>query len=480
MSVRVGAPIETALGRRDFLFGAGALAFIAAGAIKLRPAFASEGASEDVHAVTAAYNACGHELVGALAGADGNIVLSPYSIGAAMAMVLAGARGATEAELVKTLRHSLSVDRIPAASGTAMATLLGYDSSHDPKLCPQGMNWNGQNCEAPAVNGACRHGMLQERLLQSKCTIGPIIPFVRLSIANALMLDKDLGALISTDYRNLVKDRFAAEVFPGASLAEVNDWVRQRTDGKIDKILDNLSDLSVAVLLNAIYLRVAWAYPFYDSGTAKKDFNLSAKQRVQASMMSRGSSDPVVRGSGFRAIRLALAAPQLSMIIVLPNDIEGLAEVSRGLDARAQADLLKALDRKEGASSGLQLEAKGGAELALPKFKVAFGADLVPPFQKLGLSSALSNQADFSGMTTGSAKIKIGQIRHRTVFEIAEDGVEAAAATAVEMVETSARAEQIPPREPFIVDRPFLFFLADHTTGAVLFEGRIVDPTKTA
>jgi serpin B len=92
----------------------------------------------------------------------------------------------------------------------------------------------------------------------------------------------------------------------------------------------------------------------------------------------------------------------------------------------------------------------------------------------------LSNQADFSGMTAGSAKIKIGQIRHRTVFEIAEDGVEAAAATAVEMVETSARAEQIPPRKPFIVDRPFLFFIADHTTGAVLFEGRIVDPTKTA
>jgi len=465
----------SATNRRVFLLGASALTCLATAGGRAHATPAVSGA-DDVRALTAAYNASGHRLVGALAESSGNIVLSPYSIGAAMAMALAGARGATEAELARALAFALSQAQLEAASGAAMARLLGYDSSHDPRLCPEGMTWTGDNCQGRPDKDGCPRGVLHD----GKCAIGPIVPFVRLSVANALMLGKEFGDFVSDDYRTLVRDRFAAEIFTGASLADVNDWVRQKTDGKIDRILDKLDKLSVAVLLNAIYLRAAWAAPFKKSETADRDFNLSSKDRIKAPTMTRGSAEPIVRGPGFRAIRLPLAAPQLGLIIVLPNDIDGLVQVSRSFDSAMQADLFRAFDGKEPSSGALSLEAKGVSPLALPKFKAALAADLAPPFQKLGLTLALSNDADFSGMTGGRKKVKIDQIRHRAIFEAAEDGIEAAAATAVEIGVAGAAAHAPPPREPFIVDRPFMFFLADQATGAVLFEGMIVDPTKSA
>ena len=88
------------------------------------------------------------------------------------------------------------------------------------------------------------------------------------------------------------------------------------------------------------------------------------------------------------------------------------------------------------------------------------------------------NRADFSGITgrpLSEERLVISQIIHRAVIEVQEEGTEAAAATAIEMSRTSA-----PPNpEPFRVDRPFLFYILDYATGAILFQGRIVDPRST-
>ena len=432
MTMRSGPTIKPFLARRDFLIGTGALALMGAGDI--RSALAEERVSDEALALIEAYNASARQLIAEL-GTSGNIALSPYSIGAAMSMVLMGARGATESELRKALAQTLSASKIAAASGEAMATMLAYDRSSDPHL----------------------------------------------SVANALMLGKEFGADISADYRTLLKESFSAEIFSDVSLDDVNKWVSRKTDGKIEKILDDLGGDVAAILLNAIYLRATWSVQFQKSLTADLVFYVSSKSQIKAQTMARESRDPVISGPGFRAIRLPLSDQRLGVIVVLPNAVDGLLAVDRRLDNSLRADLFRSFKEKRSTSDALSFEPSGVRPLQLPKFKVIFSANLVPPFRKLGVELAFGDGADFSGMTAGRVRLKIDQIVHRAVVEVAEDGIEAAAATVVVTVGRSAGIRPLEPAaEPFIVDRPFMFFLDDRTTGAALFEGKIIDPTKTA
>jgi serpin B len=121
-------------------------------------------------------------------------------------------------------------------------------------------------------------------------------------------------------------------------------------------------------------------------------------------------------------------------------------------------------------------QAKKPVALTLPRFKAEYKADLVAPLRQAGIAKAFDpNRADFSGMTgrpAGQGQIHVGQIIHRAIIEVAEESTEAAAATAV-----GVRSAAIAPAPaPFRVDHPFLFYLVDDTTGAILFQGRIADP----
>jgi serpin B len=121
----------------------------------------------------------------------------------------------------------------------------------------------------------------------------------------------------------------------------------------------------------------------------------------------------------------------------------------------------------------------GHLELALPRFKTAFKADLVPALRAAGLRLAFSTAADFSGMTGRAAaegSLKVDQIRHNAVIAVDEQGTEAAVATAVTVMMTSAPSSE---PEQLHVDRPFLFYLVDDATGAILFQGRIMDPRSS-
>jgi serpin B len=146
------------------------------------------------------------------------------------------------------------------------------------------------------------------------------------------------------------------------------------------------------------------------------------------------------------------------MIIVLPDQIDALREVGSRLNGRALAQLFARLQRPP-----------HHVNLGLPRFKTGFEVALKDYFHALGMAQAFDEaKADFSGMTGGSRGIYIGEIQHRAVIEVGEDGTEATAATAADMV-TSA-----PPS--FQVNRPFLFYIVEATTNAILFQGRIADP----
>jgi serpin B len=454
--------------RRSFFLGSSALAGLLIATAWARPSIAQGKFSDAALLLTGAFNASGRQLYTELAKRPGNIVFSPYSIGTAMAMALSGARGTTEEELTKVLMHRLTRPEIEAASGEVMAILKQYDTSADPHFCPAGARWSGQRCEAPpSADNKCR---LPMQLRDGQCASGPTLVMARLLVANALMLAEH-GDLISADYRTLVKERYAAEVFSGASLDQINDWVKQKTEGKIDKILETLGRDPVLVLLNAVYFNAAWSVAFAKNATRDAIFHVSPTAQMKTPTMHQEIRFPVLKGPGYRAIALPYANPALAMIVVLPDQLDGLTAVSGRLSADALSKLLATI---------VDQPVKPVA-LALPRFKAGLEIDLIPPFKAAGLNLALSDDADFSGMTgkpVGQGGVKIGQIRHRAVIEVMEEGTEAAAATAVAAVKSIAVARPEAPPEPFVVDRPFMFFIVDTATRAILFQGRIADPSR--
>jgi serpin B len=416
----------------------------------------------DVRPLTRAYNASGQALFRDFSAGPGNIVFSPYSIGSAMAMVLAGARGETEREMVTVLHHSLDRMQINAANASAIATLNSYDRSAAPPICPPAMRVRSDRCEAPpTATGGCPFPASRSGEV---CVATPRFPpSAKLLVANALML---AGGEVAKDYAALLKDRYRAEVFQRASLDTVNGWVSQRTEGKVEKILEKLSDV---VLVNAVYFKSRWAVAFDKKLTKNEFFSLTRSRQEMVPTMLQRTNHAVVAREGYRAIRLPYAVRSLAMVIALPNEVDGLADVARRLDRDELAQMLGAL----------QKQAPRPVILMLPRFKTEYAADLKKVFAKAGMTLPFdTRRADFSGLTGRSpqqAPTAIDQIVHRAVIEVSEESTEAAAATAVGVMITSVAPKPVEPLQ-FRVDRPFLYYLVDDATGAVLFQGRVLDP----
>jgi serpin B len=407
-----------------------ALAALVAGTCLL--AATTQAADDATKAVASAYDATGRTLAGELAksaDANANILLSPYSIGTAMAMALSGARGATEQDMATALKLTMPGAEMREANAALIAALNKLGTA-----APGGGN------TAP----------------------------IKLNVANALFVaGKD--SLVSRDYVTLVHDKFSAEVFAGVDVGAINGWVKTRTEGKIEKLLDEVSPNAAAVLLNAVYFKAPWATPFNKEQTEDAAFHLSADRQVKVPTMRHTGHYAVLVGDGFSAIRLPYANDALGMVIVVPTEIGGLAKVGEKLDAESVVKLVFGLS----ANPGRQIA------LSMPRFKATYEADLIPAFKQIGMKLPFEPlKADFGGIVgqpNAEGVLSIGQIKHKAVVEVAEEGTEAAAATGVEILARSARPQR---PEEFVVDRPFLFFIADNSTGTILFEGRIADPTR--
>ena len=375
------------------------------------PEASAEGGTKSL---AAAYNSCGFGLFRGFAEEPGNFVVSPYSIGTAMAMVLAGARGANAAEMARVLGLKLPHEEIDAANAGLLACINELASA-----------------------------------------------FLQLGLANALVLAEN-NAAITRAYLELLRQSYAAELFSGSVPATVNGWVKQKTFGKIDSILDTLGLFTALVLINAIYLKARWRTPFDAAATRNGTFYL-AQGDVKVPTMHVLGNFAIARLPGYRSVRLPYDNGRLAMLILLPD--------------HQVDDILPNFDSEQ--MVGLQAALRAVARpvlVSLPRFHVSFKASLVKAFTAMGMRLAFDPYAaDFSGMTGTSHAtfpLAIGQIIHNAVIDVTEEGTEAAAATVVEV-----RIGGMPqPSETFRVDRPFLFAIVDDGTGCVLFQGRIVDP----
>jgi serpin B len=364
------------------------------------------------------YNRTGQRLFQALAKDPGNIVFSPYSIGTAMAMALAGAHGETEAEMARALGLGIPVSEIDTANAALLASL-------------------------------------NDAAMES----------IQLRAADGVMLTKQGGG-VSDDYVAVLRKDYAADVFPGTDVATLNAWVKRRTAGKIDSILNHLDPTTTMVLIDAIYFKAPWQKAFDVQATRAETFHAPGDE-AQVLMMHMENYFHVASRPGYRAIELPYAGERVSMVVILPDDSAPAGIVQR-LDGDEMRQLLAALHTP-----------LHRVNLSLPRFKSSFEASLTQPFWQMGMHLAFDlHAADFSGVTgrpPGLAPLAIGQIVHRAMIDVTEQGTEAAAATGVGTF--TSRLQQL---ETFRVDRPFLFAIVDSETNAILFEGRIDDPRQAS
>jgi serpin B len=279
----------------------------------------------------------------------------------------------------------------------------------------------------------------------------------RLSIANALVL-KDFNKVFQS-YKDVIKLDYKGEVFKG-DLEIINKWASDKTEGMIPKILENLDDDFACVILNAVYFKGEWQSPFEPEDTGDLPFNISASKVVQVPTMNQYGSFPLFIGDRYKAILLPYKGGNVSMVIALPSEGNEVKELIQELSEGGFGNFWKEI-------SMINPER---VNLSLPKFRIQSDYDLVSPFQSLGFKDAFTGNADFSKIS--GEGLLIDQIKHKAVVEVDEVGTVATGVTAISMMASGMPQQPI----PFKVDRPFVFFLVDDKTGAILFLGRVSDP----
>jgi len=339
----------------------------------------------------------------------GNVALSPFSVAVALGMAMAGAEGQTRAEMADVLAGGDGLDDV-----AGLVAAAGDD--------------------------------------------------VVLDAANALFAQA--GVAWRREFLDALVDAFGAEPrmvdFAETEDARrtINAWTSERTRARIPEIVPVgiLDADSRLVLVNALYFKAAWAEPFWQRSTAEADFHLDDGTSVPVPTMRLALHARTGSGDCWRSLRLDYAGGRVAMTVLLPEP--GRRSELEALLAAGVWDVL--LDTPD----------SGRVDVSLPRWTMRTGCRLAGPLSELGMPTAFTDDADFSGMTEGE-DLKISEVLHEVFVAVDEAGTEAAAATAVVM----ARAAGIPaPPEPFAVDRPFLFVVHDVAHGTPLFVGRVADP----
>jgi serpin B len=244
----------------------------------------------------------------------------------------------------------------------------------------------------------------------------------------------------------------------------INTWVKDQTEGMIPKLLNNNVDPdTLAVLVNAIYFDAAWHTPFNEEATKPGAFQRGDDTSVTADMMHGVQDTRYSAGDGWEAVEIPYAGTPVSMVLVLPA--EGTADAfEESLDGAGLEEIVALMQGRS-------------VDITMPKFSFGTSTSLKDALTGLGMGSAFIPGADFSGMIPDSAggDIHIQDVIHKAVIDVDEAGTKAAAATAVLIGSTGAGG----PTEgaTIVLDRPFFFFIRDLPTGALLFSGRVNDPT---
>ncbi len=389
----------------------------------VKPTNADKATPEDKTTVARDSNQFALDLFGRL-DKQSNLFFSPASISTALAMTYTGARGQTAEQMAKVLHFQLDAKRLHPA----FAALL----------------WEMQGQGKP-----------------SSC---------RLSIANALWGHKDTHFL--PEFLQETNDNYGAALqqvdFAQAEEARrtINGWVAQHTADKIKDLLQpgDVTPEARLVLTNAIYFKGDWLRPFKGNDTFDQSFHVTAKKDEIVKMMHQTGQflHFTDEAKTFQLLEMPYKDSELSMVVLLPTQVDGLAQLEKKLDAESLAKWLEKARPTQ-------------VQVMLPKFTTRSRLSLADRLQEMGMTAAFrSGEADFTGMTHDKPPLYLSAVIHEAWVDVNEKGTEAAAATAV-----VARAAAAPVQEKLIIfraDHPFLFLIRDTRSGSILFLGRMSNP----
>lgn len=359
-------------------------------------------------------------LYSELARGGGNVFVAPASISSALDMTMAGARGATAKE---------------------MADVLGVPD---------------------AAAAAAQYRNLQKQIdaLQNSGAI-------QLSIANSLWAQEGIGfdgAFLQQLGRDFGSDLLKADYRGNSEAArqKINQWVSEKTQQRITDLIARgaVRPDTQLILVNAIYLKALWEQPFEPQKTDDGEFATVGGRSVRARMMHNEISAMYSEDAQAQMLELPYRGGSVTMVILLPKRQDGLKQLEESLPGKLMTLRDVPMSRR--------------VSLALPRFTMRYQTDLAQPLAKMGMPSAFSDHADFTGMRKEGGLL-ISKVVHEAFVDVDEQGTEAAGATGVMMRPTAMRAIEQPVQ--FVADHPFVFAIVEKETNGVLFIGRLIDPS---
>lgn len=402
------------------------------------PALGQNGAAapeEELNALVEGNTAFAVDLYSHVKDGRENLIFSPYSISQAFAMAIAGASGETEVQLRDALRFPLGQDRLHPTFSALVAAVLGT-----------------RDVELPPLEGE-----------------------FELNIANSLWLQRDFAFtqdfldVLDLHYGvgpNAVDFKFGHE----AARRVINAWVANETQDRIMDLLQPgiLDEFTRLVLVNAIYFKAGWAYPFVDESTRPMRFYLLGGGNVLSDLMNVRAPLGYWRGNEFVAVELPYKFERQHMLLIVP-DRGRFEEVEQTLSAELIGQIDEELSRAQ-------------LNVWLPKFEFETQLSLADAIKELGAPDAFDRaRAEFENIN-GLSCLKeeedclyIKDAIHKAFIAVDEDGTEAAAATAI-VFATPTSSDPGPQPTLVRIDRPFMFFIRDNATDSTLFAGRVVDP----
>lgn len=347
---------------------------------------------------------------------DKNLMISPLSISQALLMTYNGADGDTKKAFEETLfLNDLTIEEVNQSAQELVEALLEVD------------------------------------------------PSVIIDIANSIWYRDEYT--IKPEFIQVNEDYYNAEVqqlvFNDEAVDIINAWVKDKTNGKIEEIIDSIDPMTLMFLINAVYFKGNWKYQFEESNTVNGEFTLSSGSKITVPFMHQLITANVMNHDDFTILDLPYGRGNFSMFIILPDEDKTIDDVLELWNNDTYNQWLN------------DFTEVGELDVVIPKFKFAYEKALNEVLKNMGLTLAFDpDQADFSNIIE-NMQLYISKVKHKTFIEVNEKGTEAAAVTSVEISFTSVN-----PSSQFIADRPFLFVIREKYTNSMLFMGRVEDPSK--
>jgi serine protease inhibitor len=342
-----------------------------------------------------------------------NIFFSPFSISSSLTMAFNGAQGSTK---------------------EVIGQVLGFRDQSDEEINASYKNLNK--------------------------VLGDRDKTIAFTSANAIWYDERYELQVPFVQQN--KNTFKAQIqglnFRDPAAGDlINNWVKEITQGKIDKAIEQIRPDHVLLLVNAIYFKAPWSHPFTKGLTRPGSFQREDGTSKKIDLMTlRDGKYGAYEDNTKMVFDLPYGNGQFSLVLLVPKEERRVGDLARELNsARVTAWLSQAK-----ASS---------VDLRLPKFTIEYRQDLKPVLTQLGMGEAFSDQANLGGMLAKGESLKISEVVHKTFLGVNEEGTEAAAVTESWTILTG----YIPS---VIIDRPFVFLIREKSTGTILFLGQLMNP----